>query len=161
MLSKPMCIVCVYKPYVLSWLVVMTLTIVSVQAMEQNTRGSNTHPSYKHAGTGRLLLGCGNYFNIIQHSLIETLCSSDIERLKDNSHQDDSSRDSYSSDRNPPSGRYHDSSTSKERHSAEPHRKSTAGESRKRPYLSFSNGKDHRDRDHYRQDSRDRDRQDR
>uniref|UniRef100_A0A8C9ZML9 Chromodomain helicase DNA binding protein 1 n=1 Tax=Sander lucioperca TaxID=283035 RepID=A0A8C9ZML9_SANLU len=72
--------------------------------------------------------------------------SSDIERLKDNSHQDDSSRDSYSSDR-----RYHESSGSKERHSSESHRKTTGGESRKRPY-SFSNGKDHRDRDHYRPD---------
>ncbi|XP_033845032.1 chromodomain-helicase-DNA-binding protein 1 [Periophthalmus magnuspinnatus] len=101
----------------------------NAQAMEQNTRGSNTHSSYKHA---------------------------DIERLKDNSHHDDSSRDSYSSDRIASSGRYHDSN--KERQSSEPHRKSSSGESRKRPYSSFSNGKDHRDRDHYRPDSRDRDR---
>uniref|UniRef100_A0A4W6DSB4 Chromodomain helicase DNA binding protein 1 n=1 Tax=Lates calcarifer TaxID=8187 RepID=A0A4W6DSB4_LATCA len=68
----------------------------------------------------------------------------DVEKLKDNSHQDESSRDSYSS----------------ERHSSESHRKTAGGESRKRPYSSFSNGKDHRDRDHYRPDSRDRDRQD-
>uniref|UniRef100_A0A8C6TD69 Chromodomain helicase DNA binding protein 1 n=1 Tax=Neogobius melanostomus TaxID=47308 RepID=A0A8C6TD69_9GOBI len=79
-----------------------------------------------------------------------------IERLKDNSHHDDSSRDSYSSDRNASSGRYHDSS--KDRQSSDPHRKSSSGDSRKRPYSSFSNGKDHRDRDHYRHDSRDRDR---
>lgn len=85
--------------------------------------------------------------------------SSDIERLKDSSHQDESSRDSYSSDRHQPSGRHFESSTSKERHSSDSHRKSTAGESRKRPYSSFSNGKDHRD--HYRPDSRDRDKQDR
>lgn len=85
--------------------------------------------------------------------------SPDIERLKDNSHQDDSSRDSYSSDRHQPSGRYHESSSSKERHSSESHRKTAGGDSRKRPYSSFSNGKDHRD--HYRPDSRDRDRQDR
>uniref|UniRef100_A0A8C4IAW1 DNA helicase n=1 Tax=Dicentrarchus labrax TaxID=13489 RepID=A0A8C4IAW1_DICLA len=85
--------------------------------------------------------------------------SSDIERLKDNSHQDESSRDSCSSDRHQPSGRYHESS--KERHSSESHRRTTGGESRKRPYSSFSNGKDHRDRDHYRPDSRERDRQDR
>uniref|UniRef100_A0A3Q2WGN9 Chromodomain helicase DNA binding protein 1 n=1 Tax=Haplochromis burtoni TaxID=8153 RepID=A0A3Q2WGN9_HAPBU len=82
-----------------------------------------------------------------------------IERLKDSSHQDESSRDSYSSDRHQPSGRHFESSTSKERHSSDSHRKSTAGESRKRPYSSFSNGKDHRD--HYRPDSRDRDKQDR
>uniref|UniRef100_A0AAX7V3E9 DNA helicase n=1 Tax=Astatotilapia calliptera TaxID=8154 RepID=A0AAX7V3E9_ASTCA len=69
-----------------------------------------------------------------------------------------SSRDSYSSDRHQPSGRHFESSTSKERHSSDSHRKSTAGESRKRPYSSFSNGKDHRD--HYRPDSRDRDKQD-
>uniref|UniRef100_A0AAX7ST26 DNA helicase n=1 Tax=Astatotilapia calliptera TaxID=8154 RepID=A0AAX7ST26_ASTCA len=81
-----------------------------------------------------------------------------IERLKDSSHQDESSRDSYSSDRHQPSGRHFESSTSKERHSSDSHRKSTAGESRKRPYSSFSNGKDHRD--HYRPDSRDRDKQD-
>lgn len=80
--------------------------------------------------------------------------SSDIERVKDNSHQDESSRDSCSSDRHQPSVRYHESS--KERHSSESHRKTTGGDSRKRPYMSFSNGKDHRDRDHYRPDSRDR-----
>ncbi|XP_049594392.1 chromodomain-helicase-DNA-binding protein 1 [Syngnathus scovelli] len=99
----------------------------NAQAMEQNTRSTNTI-GFKHT---------------------------DIERLRDNSHQDDSSRDSYSSDRHQPSVRYHDSS--KERHSSEAHRK--AAESRKRPYSSLSNGKDHRD--HYRPDSRDRDRQDR
>ncbi|KAM6902342.1 LOW QUALITY PROTEIN: chromodomain-helicase-DNA-binding protein 1-like [Xenentodon cancila] len=105
----------------------------NIQAMEQNTKTTNTH-SYKHA---------------------------DVERLKDSSHHDDSSRDSYSSDRHPPSGRYHESSSSKDRHGSESHRKSAVGESRKRPYSYFSNGKDHRDRDHYRPDSRDRDRQDR
>uniref|UniRef100_A0A4W6DSG7 Chromodomain helicase DNA binding protein 1 n=1 Tax=Lates calcarifer TaxID=8187 RepID=A0A4W6DSG7_LATCA len=85
----------------------------------------------------------------------------DVEKLKDNSHQDESSRDSYSSERHQTSGRHHESSSSKERHSSESHRKTAGGESRKRPYSSFSNGKDHRDRDHYRPDSRDRDRQDR
>uniref|UniRef100_A0AAQ5Z5J8 DNA helicase n=1 Tax=Amphiprion ocellaris TaxID=80972 RepID=A0AAQ5Z5J8_AMPOC len=65
--------------------------ILFLQAMEQNTRSINTH-GYKHA---------------------------DIERLKDNSHQDESSRDSYSSDRHQPSGRYHESSSTKERHSSE------------------------------------------
>ncbi|KAM9841440.1 chromodomain-helicase-DNA-binding protein 1 [Aulostomus maculatus] len=103
----------------------------NAQAMEQNTRTTNTF-GFKHT---------------------------DLERLKDNSHQDDSSRDSYSSDRHPLSARYHESSSSKERLSSESHRKGGGGESRKRPYSSFSNGKDHRD--HYRADSRDRDRQDR
>lgn len=80
--------------------------------------------------------------------------SSDIERLKDNTQQDESSRDSCSSERHQQSARHHDSS--KDRHSSESLRKTSAagGESRKRPY--FSNGKDHRDRDHYRPDSRDR-----
>uniref|UniRef100_A0A8C6KMZ6 Chromodomain helicase DNA binding protein 1 n=1 Tax=Nothobranchius furzeri TaxID=105023 RepID=A0A8C6KMZ6_NOTFU len=55
-----------------------------------------------------------------------------------------------------PSARHHESSNSKERHSSESHKKSTAEEPRKRSYASFSNGKDHRDRDHYRGDSRDR-----
>uniref|UniRef100_A0A8D3CCD7 DNA helicase n=1 Tax=Scophthalmus maximus TaxID=52904 RepID=A0A8D3CCD7_SCOMX len=83
-----------------------------------------------------------------------------VDRLKDNAHQDESSRDSYGSDRHQAIGRYHESSGSKERHSSESHRKTAGGESRKRPYSSFSNGKDHRDRDHYRPDSRDRERQD-
>ncbi|XP_011480396.1 chromodomain-helicase-DNA-binding protein 1 [Oryzias latipes] len=101
----------------------------SAQAAEQNTRTANTH-SFKHA---------------------------DVERLKDGSHHDDSSRDSYSSDRHPPAPRHHDGSGGgKERHAAEPHRKSSLPESRKRPYSYYSNGKDHRD--HYRPDSRDRDR---
>uniref|UniRef100_A0A4W6DPR5 Chromodomain helicase DNA binding protein 1 n=1 Tax=Lates calcarifer TaxID=8187 RepID=A0A4W6DPR5_LATCA len=109
----------------------------NAQAMEQNTRSINTHVIYL-------------WFS-----------SSDVEKLKDNSHQDESSRDSYSSERHQTSGRHHESSSSKERHSSESHRKTAGGESRKRPYSSFSNGKDHRDRDHYRPDSRDRDRQDR
>ncbi|XP_061836669.1 chromodomain-helicase-DNA-binding protein 1 [Nerophis lumbriciformis] len=75
----------------------------------------------------------------------------DIDRLRDSCHQDDSSRDSYSSDRHQPTARHHD--TSRDRHSSEAPRK-TAGDSRKRSYSSFSNGKDHRD--HYRPDSRDR-----
>ncbi|KAM9735348.1 chromodomain-helicase-DNA-binding protein 1 [Menidia menidia] len=98
----------------------------NAQAMEQNTRSMNTH-GYRHA---------------------------DVERLKDSSQHDESSRDSYSSDRHQPSGR--NESSSKDKHSLDSLRKTS--ESRKRPYSSFSNGKDHRDRDHYRPDSRDRDR---
>ncbi|KAM3600085.1 uncharacterized protein V6R79_017148 [Siganus canaliculatus] len=98
----------------------------NAQALEQNTKTLNTH-GCKHA---------------------------DVERLKDSSQQDESSRDSCGSERYHSSGRFHENS--KERHSSESHRKST-GESRKRPYPSFSNGKDHRD--HY--SSRERDRHDR
>uniref|UniRef100_A0A7N8XES7 Chromodomain helicase DNA binding protein 1 n=1 Tax=Mastacembelus armatus TaxID=205130 RepID=A0A7N8XES7_9TELE len=100
----------------------------NAQAMAQNTRSINTH-GYKHA---------------------------DIERVKDNSQQDESSRDSYSSDRHQSSGQHHEGTITKERHSSETHRKTAGGESRKRTYSSFSNGKDHRDRDHYRPDSRER-----
>uniref|UniRef100_A0A672QFZ7 Uncharacterized protein n=1 Tax=Sinocyclocheilus grahami TaxID=75366 RepID=A0A672QFZ7_SINGR len=64
----------------------------------------------------------------------------DVERIKE-SQQDDSSRDSYSSDRHH-SSRYHEHS--KDRHAGDSHRKSS--DARKRPY-SFSNGKDHRERE--------------
>uniref|UniRef100_A0AAR2IYI5 DNA helicase n=1 Tax=Pygocentrus nattereri TaxID=42514 RepID=A0AAR2IYI5_PYGNA len=74
-------------------------------------------------------------------------------RLKD-SQQDESSRDSYSSDRHHSASRSHEQS--KERQASDSYRKGS--DSRKRPYPSFSNGKDHRERerDHYRdrQDSR-------
>uniref|UniRef100_A0A673IAB3 Chromodomain-helicase-DNA-binding protein 1-like n=1 Tax=Sinocyclocheilus rhinocerous TaxID=307959 RepID=A0A673IAB3_9TELE len=64
------------------------------------------------------------------------------------SQQDDSSRDSYSSDRHH-SSRYHEHS--KDRHAGDSYRKSS--DARKRPYSSFSNGKDHRERerDQYRE----------
>ncbi|XP_004625477.1 chromodomain-helicase-DNA-binding protein 1 [Octodon degus] len=71
----------------------------------------------------------------------------DVERLKENSNHDDSSRDSYSSDRH--LSQYHDHH--KDRHQGDSYKKS---DSRKRPYSSFSNGKDHREWDHYKQDSR-------
>ncbi|XP_053330599.1 chromodomain-helicase-DNA-binding protein 1 [Spea bombifrons] len=71
----------------------------------------------------------------------------DVERLKENTNHDDSSRDSYSSDRHV--SQYHDHHH-KDRHQSDSYKK---GESRKRPYSSFSNGKDHRDWDHhYKQD---------
>uniref|UniRef100_A0A8C2CZL2 Chromodomain helicase DNA binding protein 1 n=1 Tax=Cyprinus carpio TaxID=7962 RepID=A0A8C2CZL2_CYPCA len=62
-------------------------------------------------------------------------------RIKE-SQQDDSSRDSYSSDRHH-SSRYHEHS--KDRHAGDSYRKSS--DPRKRPYSSFSNGKDHRERE--------------
>ena len=109
----------------------------------------NTY-NYKHAGR-RV---CARVSVCACVSL--TRCSpSDNERLKDTMQQDESSRDSCSSDRHPPAARYYDGG--KERHGSEPLRKSSAAD-RKRPYSAFSNGKDHRDREHYRPDSRDRDR---
>ncbi|XP_032131505.1 chromodomain-helicase-DNA-binding protein 1 isoform X2 [Sapajus apella] len=71
----------------------------------------------------------------------------DVERLKENTNHDDSSRDSYSSDRH--LSQHHDHH--KDRHQGDSYKKS---DSRKRPYSSFSNGKDHRDWDHHKQDSR-------
>ncbi|XP_054996784.1 chromodomain-helicase-DNA-binding protein 1 isoform X2 [Sorex araneus] len=71
----------------------------------------------------------------------------DVERLKDSTNHDDSSRDSYSSDRH--LAQHHDHH--KDRHQGDSYKKN---DSRKRPYSSFSNGKDHRDWDHYKQDSR-------
>uniref|UniRef100_A0A8C3UNZ4 Chromodomain helicase DNA binding protein 1 n=1 Tax=Catharus ustulatus TaxID=91951 RepID=A0A8C3UNZ4_CATUS len=65
----------------------------------------------------------------------------------ENTNHDDSSRDSYSSDRH--LSQYHDHH--KDRHQGDVYKKS---DSRKRPYSAFSNGKDHRDWDHYKQDSR-------
>lgn len=123
--------------------------------MEQNTRNINTH-GYKHTGIfGFCMFHEENNMSTCNYVLIPLWSFfSDIERVKDNSHQDESSRDSCSSDRHQPSVRYRESS--KERHGSESHRKTTGGDSRKRPYMSFSNGKDHRDRDHYRPDSRDR-----
>ncbi|XP_043823350.1 chromodomain-helicase-DNA-binding protein 1 isoform X2 [Dromiciops gliroides] len=70
----------------------------------------------------------------------------DVERLKENTNHDDSSRDSYSSDRH--LSQYHDH---KDRHQGDAYKKN---ESRKRSYSSFSNGKDHREWDHYKQESR-------
>ncbi|XP_033870766.3 chromodomain-helicase-DNA-binding protein 1 isoform X1 [Acipenser ruthenus] len=79
---------------------------------------------------------------------VHSIKQEDIERLKENSHHDDNSRDSYTSERHH-SSHYNDHH--KERQ-GDSYRKSDS--SRKRPYSSYSNGKDHRDRDHYRQDSR-------
>uniref|UniRef100_A0A8C0UEB0 Chromodomain helicase DNA binding protein 1 n=1 Tax=Cyanistes caeruleus TaxID=156563 RepID=A0A8C0UEB0_CYACU len=64
---------------------------------------------------------------------------------QENTNHDDSSRDSYSSDRH--LSQYHDHH--KDRHQGDAYKKS---DSRKRPYSAFSNGKDHRDWDHYKQE---------
>uniref|UniRef100_A0A8C5RMP3 Chromodomain helicase DNA binding protein 1 n=1 Tax=Laticauda laticaudata TaxID=8630 RepID=A0A8C5RMP3_LATLA len=67
-----------------------------------------------------------------------------------NTNHDDSSMDSYSSDRY--LSQYHDHH--KDRLHGDSYKKN---DSRKRPYSTFSNGKDHRDWDHYKQDNRNRD----
>ncbi|XP_056146515.1 chromodomain-helicase-DNA-binding protein 1 isoform X2 [Lampris incognitus] len=123
------------------------------------------HKLYKHAIKKRqesALTGDQDTSTVNTHGFKHA----DVDRLKDNSHHDDSSRDSYSSDRHLPPARYQERSSSKDqerssskdRHTSDPHRKTggAGGDSRKRSYTSFSNGKDHRDRDHYRPDSRDR-----
>ncbi|KAL2297163.1 hypothetical protein Nmel_015222 [Mimus melanotis] len=70
----------------------------------------------------------------------------DVERLKENTNHDDSSRDS-SSDRH--LSQYYDHH--KDKHQEDAYNKN---DSWKRSYPAFSNGKDHRDWDHYKQDSR-------
>ncbi|XP_078252560.1 chromodomain-helicase-DNA-binding protein 1 isoform X1 [Rhinoraja longicauda] len=106
------------------------------------------HKLYKHAIKKRL----ENSQHNDQHS--STLSTqhakqAESEKPKENSHNDDSSRDSHSSERHH-SSHYHDHH--RDRHHGDSYRKSNS--SRKRLYSSFSNGKDHRDRDHYRSDSR-------
>uniref|UniRef100_A0A672QFU5 Uncharacterized protein n=1 Tax=Sinocyclocheilus grahami TaxID=75366 RepID=A0A672QFU5_SINGR len=97
------------------------------------------HKLYKHAIKKR-------QENAQVQTLFSEILCYDVERIKE-SQQDDSSRDSYSSDRHH-SSRYHEHS--KDRHAGDSHRKSS--DARKRPY-SFSNGKDHRERerDQYRE----------
>ncbi|KAI4540897.1 hypothetical protein MG293_008039 [Ovis ammon polii] len=103
------------------------------------------HKLYKHAIKKRQ----ESQQNNDQNSSLNTqvIRNPDVERLKENINHDDSSRDSYSSDRH--LSQYHDHH--KDRHQGDSYKKS---DSRKRPYSSFSNGKDHRDWDHYKQDSR-------
>uniref|UniRef100_A0A4W2CYW3 Chromodomain helicase DNA binding protein 1 n=1 Tax=Bos indicus x Bos taurus TaxID=30522 RepID=A0A4W2CYW3_BOBOX len=102
------------------------------------------HKLYKHA-----IKRQESQQNNDQNSSLNTqvIRNPDVERLKENTNHDDSSRDSYSSDRH--LSQYHDHH--KDRHQGDSYKKS---DSRKRPYSSFSNGKDHRDWDHYKQDSR-------
>ncbi|CAN8219744.1 unnamed protein product [Coccothraustes coccothraustes] len=69
-----------------------------------------------------------------------------VGRLKENTNHDDSSRDS-SSDRH--LSQYYDHH--KDKHQEDAYNKN---DSRKRSCSAFSNGKDHRDWDHYKQDSR-------
>uniref|UniRef100_D4AAG9 Chromodomain helicase DNA binding protein 1 n=1 Tax=Rattus norvegicus TaxID=10116 RepID=D4AAG9_RAT len=104
------------------------------------------HKLYKHAIKKRQ----ESQQNSDQNSNVPTthvIRNPDMERLKENTNHDDSSRDGYSSDRH--LSQCHDHH--KDRHQGDSYKKS---DSRKRPYSSFSNGKDHREWDHYRQDSR-------
>lgn len=103
------------------------------------------HKLYKHAIKKRQ----ESQQNSDQNSNVTTthvIRNPDMERLKENTNHDDSSRDGYSSDRH--LSQCHDHH--KDRHQGDSYKKS---DSRKRPYSSFSNGKDHREWDHYRQDS--------
>ncbi|KAH0628109.1 hypothetical protein JD844_008841 [Phrynosoma platyrhinos] len=106
------------------------------------------HKLYKHAIKKRQETQLHNDQNVsssINTHLIRNPV--DVERLKENTNHDDSSRDSYSSDRH--LSQYHDHH--KDRLHGDTYKK---GDSRKRSYSTFSNGKDHRDWDHYKQDNR-------
>ncbi|XP_062486036.1 chromodomain-helicase-DNA-binding protein 1 isoform X2 [Pezoporus occidentalis] len=105
------------------------------------------HKLYKHAIKKRQESQQHNDQNISSNVNTHIIRNPDVERLKENTNHDDSSRDSYSSDRH--SSQYHDHH--KDRHQGDAYKKSDC---RKRPYSAFSNGKDHRDWDHYKQDSR-------
>uniref|UniRef100_A0A8D2LII2 Chromodomain helicase DNA binding protein 1 n=1 Tax=Varanus komodoensis TaxID=61221 RepID=A0A8D2LII2_VARKO len=105
------------------------------------------HKLYKHAIKKRQETQQHNEQNISSSVNTHFIRNPDVERLKENTNHDDSSRDSYSSDRH--LSQYHDHH--KERLHGDTYKKS---DSRKRPYSTFSNGKDHRDWDHYKQDYR-------
>ncbi|XP_009071657.1 PREDICTED: chromodomain-helicase-DNA-binding protein 1-like, partial [Acanthisitta chloris] len=105
------------------------------------------HKLYKHAIKKRQESQQHNDQNIGSNVNTHVIRNPDVERLKENTNHDDSSRDSYSSDRH--LSQYYDHP--KDRHQGDAYKKS---DSRKRPYSAFSNGKDHRDWDHYKQDSR-------
>ncbi|KAM4810238.1 chromodomain-helicase-DNA-binding protein 1 isoform 1-T1 [Rhinophrynus dorsalis] len=103
------------------------------------------HKLYKHAIKKRQEFQHND--QNVSSSINTNIRHPDVERLKENSNHDDSSRDSYSSERH--SSQYHDHHY-KDRHQSDAYKKN---DSRKRPYSSFSNGKDHRDWDHhYKQD---------
>ncbi|XP_070599084.1 chromodomain-helicase-DNA-binding protein 1 isoform X2 [Erythrolamprus reginae] len=104
------------------------------------------HKLYKHAIKKRQETQY-NEQNINSSMNTNLIRNPDMERLKENTNHDDSSRDSYSSDRY--LSQYHDHH--KDRLHGESYKKS---DSRKRPYSTYSNGKDHRDWDHYKQDNR-------
>ncbi|XP_068011419.1 chromodomain-helicase-DNA-binding protein 1 isoform X3 [Melanerpes formicivorus] len=105
------------------------------------------HKLYKHAIKKRQESQQHSDQNISSNVNTHVIRHPDVERLKENTNHDDSSMDSYSSDRH--LSQYHDHH--KDRHQGDVYKKS---DSRKRSYSAFNNGKDHRDWDHYKQDSR-------
>uniref|UniRef100_A0A8C4V756 DNA helicase n=1 Tax=Falco tinnunculus TaxID=100819 RepID=A0A8C4V756_FALTI len=105
------------------------------------------HKLYKHAIKKRQESQQHSDQSIGSNMNTHVIRNPDVERLKENTNHDDSSRDSYSSDRH--LSQYHD--RLKDRHQGDAYKKS---DSRKRSYSAFSNGKDHRDWVHYKQDSR-------
>ncbi|XP_062985638.1 chromodomain-helicase-DNA-binding protein 1 isoform X1 [Elgaria multicarinata webbii] len=105
------------------------------------------HKLYKHAIKKRQETQQHNEQNITSSVNTHFIRNPDVERLKENTNHDESSRDSYSSDRH--LTQYHDHH--KDRLHGDTYKKT---DSRKRPYSTFSNGKDHRDWDHYKQDNR-------
>lgn len=105
------------------------------------------HKLYKHAIKKRQETQQYSDQNISSSVNTHLIRNPDVERLKENTNHDDSSRDSYSSERHLP--QYHDHH--KDRLHGDAYKKS---DSRKRPYSTFSNGKDHRDWDHYKHDNR-------
>uniref|UniRef100_A0A8C5RK45 Chromodomain helicase DNA binding protein 1 n=1 Tax=Laticauda laticaudata TaxID=8630 RepID=A0A8C5RK45_LATLA len=105
------------------------------------------HKLYKHAIKKRQETQQYNEQNINSGVNTTLIRNPDVERLKENTNHDDSSMDSYSSDRY--LSQYHDHH--KDRLHGDSYKKN---DSRKRPYSTFSNGKDHRDWDHYKQDNR-------
>ncbi|XP_074388252.1 chromodomain-helicase-DNA-binding protein 1-like isoform X2 [Zonotrichia albicollis] len=103
------------------------------------------HKLYKHAIKKRQESQHSEQ-NISNNMNTHVIRNPGVERLKENTNHDDSSRDS-SSDRH--LSQYYDHH--KDKHQEDAYNKN---DSRKRSYSAFSNGKDHRDWDHYKQDSR-------
>ncbi|KAL2303314.1 hypothetical protein Nmel_010781, partial [Mimus melanotis] len=104
------------------------------------------HKLYKHAIKKRQESQQHSDQNISNNVNTYLIRNPDVERLKENTNHDDSSRDS-SSDRH--LSQYYDHH--KDKHQEDAYNKN---DSWKRSYPAFSNGKDHRDWDHYKQDSR-------
>ncbi|XP_058279854.1 chromodomain-helicase-DNA-binding protein 1-like isoform X3 [Hirundo rustica] len=103
------------------------------------------HKLYKHAIKKRQESQQHSDQNISNNVNTHIIRNPVVERQKENTNHDDSSRDS--SDRQ--LSQYYDHH--KDRHQEDAYNKN---DSRKRSYSAFSNGKDHRDWDHYKQDSR-------
>ncbi|XP_053789350.1 chromodomain-helicase-DNA-binding protein 1-like isoform X3 [Vidua chalybeata] len=104
------------------------------------------HKLYKHAIKKRQESQQHSDQNISNNMNTHVIRNPGVERLKENTNHDDSSRNS-SSDRH--LSQYYDHH--KDKHQEDAYNKN---DSRKRSHSAFSNGKDHRDWDHYKHDSR-------